>query len=97
MKHLYRSLKLIAGAIVAAAFAVAGPPASAQDSVSTATDTSTSTSTSTATARVPRTTATPEMISEAIQRSQARSEKLRTTGTPEQFGSEEPFTFSPRR
>jgi len=43
----------------------------------------------------PRAEATPEMIEEAIQRSRARSAKFLTTGTPEQFGSEEPFTLRP--
>jgi hypothetical protein len=38
-----------------------------------------------------------KMIEEAIQRSRARSEKFLTTGTPEQFGSEEPFTLRPGR
>jgi hypothetical protein len=35
------------------------------------------------------------MILEAIQRSQARSDKLRASGRAEQFGSEEPFIFDP--
>jgi hypothetical protein len=43
---------------------------------------------------VPTTTATPEMISEAIERSKARTQRFQSTGVPEQFGSEEPFTFS---
>jgi hypothetical protein len=45
------------------------------------------------------TTATPQMIDEAIQRSQARTAKAVPTATsaakPEQFGSEEPFTYKP--
>ena len=41
------------------------------------------------------TSATPQMIEEAIQRSQARSAKQKATGTPEQWGSEEPFTYVP--
>src|SRR5882757_8916390 len=45
------------------------------------------------------TTATPAMIDEAIQRSQARTAKAVPTATsaakPEQFGSEEPFTYVP--
>ena len=46
---------------------------------------------------VPRkpTSATPQMIEEAIQRSQARSGKSRDRGLPEQWGSEEPFTYVP--
>jgi hypothetical protein len=88
MKQPYTRRKLmIAGTAVAAACAVAGPPASAQ---------TTTTSTSTA-VKKPPTSATPQMIQEAIQRSQARSEKLRTEGKPEQWGSEEPFTFDPNR
>jgi hypothetical protein len=34
------------------------------------------------------------MISEAIERSKARTQRFQSTGVPEQFGSEEPFTFS---
>jgi hypothetical protein len=45
------------------------------------------------------TTATPAMIDEASQRSQARTAKAVPTATsaakPEQFGSEEPFTYVP--
>jgi len=41
------------------------------------------------------TSSTPQMVKEAIQRSQARSQKLLTLGRPEQWGSEEPFTFNP--
>ena len=41
------------------------------------------------------TTATPQMIDEAVQRSQARAAKARATGTTEKFGSEEPFTYVP--
>ena len=35
------------------------------------------------------------MINEAIQRSQARAAKAQQNGTPEQWGSEEPFTYNP--
>ena len=41
------------------------------------------------------TSATPQMIDEAIQRSQARTTKERNQRIPEQFGSEEPFTYVP--
>ena len=43
------------------------------------------------------TSATPQMIDEAVQRSQARSAKAAATGQPEQWGSEEPFTYVPGR
>jgi hypothetical protein len=39
--------------------------------------------------------ATPPMIDEAIQRTQARAAKAAATGKPEEFGSEEPFTYVP--
>ena len=39
--------------------------------------------------------ATPRLIDEAIQRSQARTTKERDLRVPEQFGSEEPFTYVP--
>jgi hypothetical protein len=87
MKQICTCLKLIAGAVAMAAVAV-GSFASAQ--------TSTTTTTSTATKKPP-TTATPQMIAEAIQRSKARSEKAAALGKPERWGSEEPFTFDPNR
>ena len=88
MQRAYVSLKraTVAAAAVAATFAIAVLPTSAQT-------TSTSSSTSTATAKkVPR-TATPEMISEAIERSKSRTERFKATGVPEQFGSEDPTRF----
>jgi len=87
MKQVRTLLKLtIAGAFVAAAFAATGPSASAQTTTPTAT-----------TAKKKPTSATPEMIKEAIQRTQARAAKLRDSGIPERFGSEEPFTFDPNK
>jgi hypothetical protein len=79
-------MRAVAGAVVAAVYAIAGQAVSAQDT--------TATSTSTTAKRVPRTTATPEMIEEAVQRSRARRQKFLSTGVPERFGSEEPFTFN---
>jgi len=48
----------------------------------------------TAAAKKPPTSATPAMIAEAVQRSKARAAKA-LQGVPEQWGSEEPFTFNP--
>src|SRR5262245_43108994 len=42
-------------------------------------------------------TSTPAMFLEACQRTQARFAKFLANGTPEQFGSEEPFTFNPNK
>ena len=90
-----------AGAAGALAFTSVASPAAAQ----TATSSTTSTSTSAGVIAAPApgtkkpTTATPAMIDEAIQRSQARTTKAVPTPTsaakPEQFGSEEPFTYRP--
>ena len=81
-----------AGTLLAAACAIAGLSASAQDATTSTTTSTSSTSTSTTKVRVPRTTATPEMVDEAVRRSKARFDKFRATGKPEQWGSEEPFT-----
>lgn len=62
------------------------------------TDTATSssaTTSSTTVIRKPRATATPEMVNEAIQRSEARAAKEAATGIPQKWGSEEPFTYNP--
>jgi hypothetical protein len=77
-----------AAAVAAAAFAAMCPPSWAQE-----VQTTTEATTSAVRKRVPRTTATPEMIAEAIERSKVRTERLRLQGVPEQFGSEEPFAF----
>jgi hypothetical protein len=39
--------------------------------------------------------ATPQQIKEACQRTLARITKFQQFGIPEEFGSEEPFTFDP--
>jgi len=41
--------------------------------------------------RVPRTTATQQMIDDAVERSKARHKNFLLNGKPEQWGSEEPF------
>jgi hypothetical protein len=100
-----RTILTLMGIAAAGALAVTSiaSPAAAQTA---ATSSATSTSTSQAgvfAAPAPGTkkptTATPQMIDEAIQRSQARTAKAAPTatsaGTPEQFGSEEPFTYVP--
>ena len=59
------------------------------------TTTSTSATSSTTTVKKKPTSATADMVNEAIQRSQARAAKEAQTGTPQQWGSEEPFTYDP--
>jgi hypothetical protein len=93
MKPVCETLKRgIAGAALIAAFAIAGPSlASAQESTTT-----TSTTTASSEEEV-STTTTAEKICEAIQRTDARRKKWIEQGIPEEFGSEEPFTFDPSK
>ena len=90
--------QMIAVATVAAAFAIATSSVSAQ--TATTTDATTTDATTSATPTVSstvKTEATPQMVSEALQRSQKRHEKFLANGTPEQWGSEEPFVFDPTK
>src|SRR5262249_48617130 len=88
MKKISTSLRLMGAGIVGAI--LFAPPTSAQTATSP-----TPTPSSTAAPKKP-TSATPRMIDEAVQRSQARSAKA-SQGVPEQWGSEEPFTYVPGR
>jgi ABC-type phosphate transport system substrate-binding protein len=105
MKQDYRARELMVAGVAAIGFAITVASASAQTtSTSASDDTTMSTSaeeasiTSTwSTTQRSQAEATPMMIKEAIQRSKARTERFRATGTPEQFGSEEPFTFDPSK
>lgn len=92
MKQPHTPLKLmISGAVAAAALAVAGLSASAQTTTATTSPTAGILTTAAGTP----TSATPDMILEACQRQKARTAKFLKFGIPEQFGSEEPFTFDP--
>ena len=62
--------------------------------LTTTTSTSSATSSTTTVKKKP-TSATADMVNEAIQRSQARAAKEAQSGTPQQWGSEEPFTYNP--
>ena len=97
MKQMQTLKLMIAG--IAGALAAAGP-ASAQTATTSATaataaDAMTMAPPQTFSATGKPTSSTPRMVKEAIQRSQARSQKLLLQGTQEQWGSEEPFTFNP--
>ena len=98
MKPMYTALKLtFPVALAVAALALAGP-ASAQTATTTdTTSASTATAPSTSTNKKPPTSATADMVNEAIQRSQARAAKAQQSGVPEQWGSEEPFTYDPNK
>jgi hypothetical protein len=91
-----------AAAAGALGFIFIGSPAPAQTATGQTATSQTATSQPTATATVlakrkKPTSATPPMIDEAIQRTQARAAKAAATGQPEEFGSEEPFTYVPGR
>jgi hypothetical protein len=89
------TIRRLMGASIIGVIAVA-PPASAQTATATQPGASTPPPATTAAPKKP-TSATPQMIDEAIQRSQARSAKAKALGIPEQWGSEEPFTYVPGR
>jgi len=92
MKQVQTPLMLMIAGTVVAAFAVAAPPASAQTATA---DAMTMAPAQTFSKSGKPTSSTPQMVKEAIQRSQARSQKLLLQGRAEQWGSEEPFTFNP--
>jgi hypothetical protein len=88
MRKLHLLLKMMgAGVVGALALTFTGQPASAQ------TTTNQPPVTANPATKKP-TSATPQMIEVAIQRSQARSAKAKSDPSkPEQRGSEEPFTY----
>jgi hypothetical protein len=81
----------ISGALVAAAVSALAISASAQTPTTSSAGVL---STAPAAPKKP-TTATPDMVNEAIQRSQARADRERLNGTAQKWGSEEPFTYNP--
>jgi hypothetical protein len=88
MQQLCTILKpVIAGGAMIVAFAIAGPSlSSAEESTTTSTTTEESIATT-----------SEEKICEAIQRTNARFKKWIEQGIPDEFGSEEPFTFDPTK
>jgi len=103
MKHIATLGLSLAFAIGLAAVAAAQTTSSSAGNLTTASPTTTTSSssvTSSATTSTvkqkPPTSATADMVNEAIQRSQARAAKEAQTGTPQQWGSEEPFTYDPK-
>jgi len=94
-----RILKLsIAGALAAGTAMTASAQTTTTTSSSAGVLTTSSTDTtssSTTTAKKKPTSATADMVNEAIQRSEARAAKEAATGIPQKWGSEEPFTYNP--
>ena len=98
MKNRMIFSSLGAAAAGALAFIFIASPAPAQTATGqTMTSQPTATAPAPVIARKKPTSATPRMIDEAIQRTQARAAKAAATGKPEEFGSEEPFTYVPGR
>jgi hypothetical protein len=93
------SLGLSISGAMAAAVIAAGATVSAQTTTSSSAGvlTTSSTATSSTTVKKKPTSATADMVNEAIQRSQARAAKEKSSGTPQQWGSEEPFTYDPTK
>jgi hypothetical protein len=90
--------QLITLSMLSALAAIAASPVSAQTATTSSSAgvlTTSSTATSSTTVKKKPTSATPDMINEAIQRSEARAAKEAATGKPQQWGSEEPFTYNP--
>ena len=85
--------------IALAAATVASTAVSAQTTSPTTSSSAgvltTSSTGTTSTVKKKPTSATADMINEAIQRSEARAAKEAATGQPQQWGSEEPFTYNP--
>ena len=96
--------RLMLSASVAAVLAAAGLPASAQTATTaTAAPSAAATATSkpqagnlATAATAPKGAATSQMAQEACQRQRIRTQRFLQSGVPEQFGSEEPFTFDPK-
>lgn len=88
----------LALAIGFAGAASAQTTSSSAGNLTTATPTASSSSATSSTStsavkRKPPTSATPDMVNEAIQRSEARAAREIATGRAQQWGSEEPFAY----
>jgi hypothetical protein len=94
--HIPRRL-MLSGSVAAAAFAVAGLSASAQTATTAATTAAAPAGVLTTKSAAPKGSSTPQMVQEACQRQRARTAKFLQSGIPEQWGSEEPFTFDPNK
>jgi hypothetical protein len=98
--HIPRRL-MLSGSVAAAVFAAAGLSASAQTATTAATTNAVAAQRAAAAAapaaKNKPAASTPDMVLEACQRTQARFDKFQKSGIPEEFGSEEPFTFQPNK
>lgn len=99
MKQMNMRKMMLCGSVAGATLIMAGAYAAAQTASST-TDpvlAQQEAATVTSTSSTKPTSSTAAMVLEACQRTQARFAKFLADGTPEQFGSEEPFTFQPNK
>jgi len=104
MQQMNMHKMMLGGSVAVAVLMMAGGYAAAQTSLSSAPSATTdatqaqqTSATTTAPTSTKPTTSTSQMVLEACQRAKARFAKFLATGTPEIFGSEEPFTFDPKK
>ena len=91
MKRILQlSISLAAAMASATAWAQTSSTSSSAGVLSTATGTTSATG-----VKKKPTSATADMINEAIQRSEARAARELQTGVPQRWGSEEPFAYNP--
>ena len=94
MRRILQLSISLGAAMVASAAAWAQTSTTSTSSPAGVLSTSTGTTSLTGVKKKP-TSATADMINEAIQRSEARAAAQAATGRPQQWGSEEPFTYNP--
>ena len=94
MKRILQLSITLAAAMVASATAWAQTSTTGTSSSAGVLSSSTGTTSATGVRKKP-TSATADMINEAIQRSEARAAAEAQTGKPQQWGSEEPFAYNP--
>jgi hypothetical protein len=98
MKQMHIPRSLLLSASVVAVLAVSGLSASAQTMTpTTSTATAPHAGDLTTSTTAPKGGATAQMIQEACQRQRVRTARFLQSGVPEQWGSEEPFTFDPSK
>ena len=100
MKQMNMRKMMLGSSVAGAVLMMAGTYAAAQTLGNATTDAVVAQDAAAAAAPTPSSkpkSSTPAMVLEACQRSQARFAKFLANGTPETFGSEEPFTFNPNK
>jgi hypothetical protein len=92
-----RTSILVAAALVLTGGGIAHAQSTDRSAGNLTTAKPTTTTSGTTVRQKPPTRSTSEMHDEAVQRSAARAAKARALGITEQWGMEEPFTYTPSR